>query len=297
MIKPYKHGRTFNIIFPCAKTNLGRYLREEEHGVGEAWSGPVEMNPLWQQTLGITRALASIIENPIRFSQDEEKTIGHHLDIKPENILVDNKDTFLISDFGQAEFIAIPGRTSSQVIGMAGTEAYAPPEINNVSINFSRKYDVWSLGCVFLEITAFVCSRHQGVHQLDELRLSKEPGTNNWDDRFFQRDRVSGVCCLKDSIAGWLNTLPQAHEGVTYDFLEALIGLMKGMLDTDAKTRICIEEVYRRLADMLLRYGSGRVITAPIRVRQEEPEIGETILGEMFLKDVEFVAFLFSYQT
>ncbi|KAL9122157.1 MAG: hypothetical protein Q9187_001286 [Circinaria calcarea] len=287
MIKPYRHGRIFNIIFPCAKTNLGRYLREEQYGADELRHSSVEMSPLWHQTLGITKALAYIIENPIQVQSDKGREIGHHLDIKPGNILIDNKNTLLISDFGQAEFLIVPGTSSSRVIGMAGTESYAPPEMNHVSVNLSHKYDVWSLGCVFLEITAFVCGGHQGIDRLDEIRSSREPGTNNWDDRFFQRDHTSGFCYLKREIAAWLETLPQAYEHTSRDFLEALIALMKGMLDTDAKTRIPIDEVHRRFTDILLRYGPERVTTAPIRIRQEEPEKGETALGNNLLNDVK----------
>lgn len=42
MIKPYKHGDTFNLIFAYAKTNLDDMLRRPGSDLLEAVPGPIE---------------------------------------------------------------------------------------------------------------------------------------------------------------------------------------------------------------------------------------------------------------
>ena len=79
-----------------------------------------------------------------------------HFDLKPDNILVERDGKWLITDFGQAALTEQRRGTTPRVGGHFGTDAYAPPEIDDTSMDFGRAYDIWSLGCITLEITAFV---------------------------------------------------------------------------------------------------------------------------------------------
>ncbi|KAK1257999.1 G-type lectin S-receptor-like serine/threonine-protein kinase SD2-5 [Acorus gramineus] len=75
-----------------------------------------------------------------------------HLDIKPQNILLDDKFNAKVSDFGLAKLI---DRDQSQVMtAMRGTRGYMAPEWLNSVI--TEKVDVYSFGVVVLEI---VCGR------------------------------------------------------------------------------------------------------------------------------------------
>lgn len=72
-----------------------------------------------------------------------------HCDIKPENILLDEKFYPKVSDFGLAKLM---GREHSQVVTMVrGTRGYLAPEwISNRPITV--KADVYSYGMLLLEI-------------------------------------------------------------------------------------------------------------------------------------------------
>ncbi|XWS20271.1 hypothetical protein CRYUN_Cryun31cG0086400 [Craigia yunnanensis] len=75
-----------------------------------------------------------------------------HLDVKPENILLDDSFIAKLSDFGLARSI---DRSQSHVITqMRGTRGYLAPE--RLSRRITEKVDVYSFGVVILEV---VCGR------------------------------------------------------------------------------------------------------------------------------------------
>ncbi|GLU07107.1 hypothetical protein SLE2022_240800 [Rubroshorea leprosula] len=75
-----------------------------------------------------------------------------HLDIKPQNILLDENFNAKVSDFGLSKLV---GREQSQIVTtMRGTPGYMAPEWLNLVI--TEKVDVYSFGIVVLEI---LCGR------------------------------------------------------------------------------------------------------------------------------------------
>ncbi|XP_056170675.1 G-type lectin S-receptor-like serine/threonine-protein kinase SD2-5 isoform X2 [Syzygium oleosum] len=84
-----------------------------------------------------------------------------HLDIKPQNILLDGNFNAKVADFGLSKLI---DRDQSQVVTtMRGTPGYLAPEWLSAAI--TEKVDVYSFGVVILEI---VCGRKIFDRSLDE---------------------------------------------------------------------------------------------------------------------------------
>ncbi|KAF8007769.1 hypothetical protein BT93_K1692 [Corymbia citriodora subsp. variegata] len=84
-----------------------------------------------------------------------------HLDIKPQNILLDRNFNAKVADFGLSKLI---DRDQIQVVtSMRGTLGYLAPEWLSVAI--TEKVDVYSFGVVILEI---VCGRKIFDRSLDE---------------------------------------------------------------------------------------------------------------------------------
>ncbi|XP_057461221.1 G-type lectin S-receptor-like serine/threonine-protein kinase SD2-5 [Actinidia eriantha] len=100
-----------------------------------------------------------------------------HLDIKPQNILLDDNLNARISDFGLSKLI---DKDQSQVItALRGTPGYLAPEW--LTLNITEKVDVYSFGVVVLEI---LCGRknldrsqpEEDMHLLSLLKRKAEEG-------------------------------------------------------------------------------------------------------------------------
>ena len=128
--------------------------------------------------LGLVRGLHLIHNAPT--NSPDDKPLGRHGDIKPENILwfQDEPDPELpecpasavpggilkICDFGVTDYHSplsvsdVPADTVS-----AATTAYSPPELKRGS-TVSPRYDSWSLGCVLLHfVTWYADGWQEGV--------------------------------------------------------------------------------------------------------------------------------------
>ena len=268
IVKSYKHGDLYNFIFPCARTNLDLFLRDPSFQPFPDFRGAVLEHPIWEQMLGIARGLHKVLDYEVPDTKLENSLYGYHFDLKPANILVDWSGDLVITDFGQAKFKKVDG-TSSNVTGMGGNEAYAPPEIDQDLMVNNRRYDIWSLGCILLEITTFVIKGCSGLLELDEIRRTKDTEARTQDDRFFRRAppsvlsqltsaaHKSGIYELKPQIQQWVQHLP---EYVTGDpsrvFIGRILQVALQMLNVDVHARLTSKEVCLSLSEIMNDYQS-----------------------------------------
>jgi serine/threonine protein kinase len=156
------------LISEFANFSLENYLRDrEKKRLEEAW--------LRTQIRGLAQALA-LIHGPTAGS------IGFHHDIKPANILIfmkkdsnTNKDsnmnkdggTLKFTDWGCSKITAYYQRGESPKKSRKGHPPYLPPE--SISENpTSRPHDIWSLGCVFVELLVWFTEDSKGHHDFEE---------------------------------------------------------------------------------------------------------------------------------
>ncbi|XVF57963.1 hypothetical protein PTKIN_Ptkin07bG0024400 [Pterospermum kingtungense] len=129
-----------------------------------------------------------------------------HLDVKPQNILLDENFNARLADFGLSKLI---DRDQNQVLTtMRGTPGYMAPEWSSATI--TEKVDVYSFGIVVLEI---LCGRRnvdrsQPEEEMHLLRLfSKKAGEGKLlelVDKFSEDMQLNGAKAVKMMrIAAW----------------------------------------------------------------------------------------------
>jgi len=138
---------------------------------------------------------------------------GWHHDLKPENILYfKNRDVpngeFHIADFGFGK-VHMYQSVSVDTRIAHGTTTYEPPDVFTEGAT-SRPYDIWSLGCVFLELMIWAFYGSQFVMKFtNERRQSRFPDDKTHielDDGFWLMDD-DGALNLRQPVDDWIDKL------------------------------------------------------------------------------------------
>ncbi|XP_065349240.1 cyclin-dependent kinase 17-like isoform X2 [Cloeon dipterum] len=90
-----------------------------------------------------------------------------HRDLKPQNLLINEKGELKLADFGLARAKSVPTKTySNEVV----TLWYRPPDVLLGTTEYSTPIDMWGVGCIFYEMA---CGRplFPGATVEEELEL------------------------------------------------------------------------------------------------------------------------------
>lgn len=107
-----------------------------------------------------------------------------HRDLKGSNILLSELGSVKIADFGLARFYARKGRQHDHTNRVI-TQWYKPPELLYGATMYGAEVDVWSAGCIFLELFSRrpVFQGQDEIHQLDVIyKLMGTPKTEDWPE-------------------------------------------------------------------------------------------------------------------
>lgn len=171
LLVAFQHGASFNFLFPFAKCNLMDF-----------WERPpgrskVDIEWLVRELLGITRAL-SLIHEPFGLRDRRGDLFGRHGDIKPENILIfdhnEDGEIMVLSDMGLTATHSENSRSRVNPAKIDSTLAYRAPEIDYKSKGLSRAFDIWALGCLFMEAMAWHVGGPRMLKQFYAARKSED---------------------------------------------------------------------------------------------------------------------------
>ncbi|VTO94282.1 unnamed protein product [Fusarium graminearum] len=199
----YRHGEECCLVFPWASGNLKEYWKSHRKDP----NNPDHVLWFFKQCRGLALGL-SRLHNPRSYADTTTSMnsnvhttkkiqgykYGRHGDIKPENILwFDNyngdPDHLAVCDFGSTEFNNLDTKSHvhpSLVRGYSIT--YQPPD-SHTETEVSQKFDIWSLGCVFLEFVSwFLLGHDPTMDEFTRERMETNPRHSNGvvsQDQFF----------------------------------------------------------------------------------------------------------------
>lgn len=157
------------MLFPWAKSNLKEYWWGED---------PINTTKSVQWLASQCRGLAEGLQKIHRSPSEHATDFGIHGDIKPENILLFVNEThpdgiLVISDFGFTRFHGRDTRSNRLAIGSSPTNR--APEID-LKHPISRLYDIWALGCVFVEFITWYLTGKAGMEAFMNRRIEDDVG-------------------------------------------------------------------------------------------------------------------------
>ena len=248
LLATYKFRGQYHFMFPFANSNLRQYWGQKE---------PHESQETLTWVLNQMQGLASalhVIHNfhsatpdnrsvhnpsqPDRFldlpsSLDfkKEERFGRHGDLKPENILwtetvPGSLGILQIADLGLGAFHTLDSRSRVEAKSVGGSPTYVPPECA-LDLPISRAYDIWSLGCVFLEFVIWLLDGPRGLEKFaDDRLIQTRDGLH--DDSFFivalHSDTRKYVADVRPSVKRWIRDLHthQRSSPVVHDLLNLI---------------------------------------------------------------------------
>jgi serine/threonine protein kinase len=170
---------SYYLLFPWADCDLDHFLNRKRVG-RDPQTGLMDLSMLqWisKQILGMASALNSIHNPRPGFLSTEGQKYGRHGDLKPENILwyqsdEDSQGILVIADLGLSTLNSILTRSGISNGKIPGTPRYRPPEYDIKGGHISRSYDIWTFGCLLLEIVCWALNGPEGRKAFADRRES-----------------------------------------------------------------------------------------------------------------------------
>ncbi|TYG36431.1 hypothetical protein ES288_D13G065200v1 [Gossypium darwinii] len=140
----------------------------------------------WSSRLTVARSVARALEHLHLNSNPSQCTVPHG-NLKSTNILLDDDgETVLVSDYGLASSMALTVAAQHMV-------SYKSPEYQTWK-RVSRKSDVWSYGCLLLELLTRRVSVHSAPPGINGVDLCK------WVKRAFREEWIAEVFDMEISM-------------------------------------------------------------------------------------------------
>ncbi|PVH74791.1 kinase-like protein [Cadophora sp. DSE1049] len=266
LLATFRWKDKYYLIFPFPESNLREFWRATPL---LAYSYD---NVFWvlKQCRAITSGL-HVIHTHRRYkhapagdrNHDEQSRFGPHGDLKAENILWFPEQgmeygNLVIADSGLTDFHQCATRSDVPAGHVIGSPSYEPPELMLHSI-ISRAWDIWTLGCLFLELVTWLVCGSDVLEGFPVARREEDPlEPNLTDDTFFTiiGEGSSGAstkhAILRSAVSTWikdLHKMPRCSAFV-HDFLDLIAN---EMLLVDPKARIKIGDLNQEFLTMIER--------------------------------------------
>ncbi|KAF1850799.1 kinase-like protein [Cucurbitaria berberidis CBS 394.84] len=297
LLMSWTFNNRYNLLFPLAGANLEDYWSSSRLP-GSIIRIDIDLVQwISKQIVGMAGALNAVHE-PTQFLQAIPK-YGRHGDLKPENILwyqseEDSRGILVIADLGLSAINSDKSRSNIPNNGIPGTPGYRPPECDLDGGKISRSYDIWTFGCLLLELVCWALGGEENRQEFEKARESPYI-TGAVTDIFFDvqvKENGQGyTITVKEQVRKWtsdLHNLPTCTE-YFHELLDLIETQMIIALSQD-RNRIkspslleTLERMHRRVMDGTDGYCRK---ACPKKHVKREPEPVDAILNIMANKMV-----------
>ena len=205
------------------------------------------------------------------------QTAWHH-DLKPENILFfkdssSSRGVLRIADWGSGK-VNIYRTHSYHTHSPITTLTYESPDFTRHGLT-SRPHDLWSLGCVFLEVLIWAVSGSRAVKRFSNQRNDKRDFSETdsmKDDAFWQK--VGDKYVLRDTVVAQLKRLAEAISEPGARPVKDVLKCVKQMLETENEKRIKAPDLSELLDQIKKAESRNNTKTRPslIQTDHDSPE-------------------------
>lgn len=207
--------------------------------------------------------------------QSGEEWFGRHGDIKPENVLFfETENVLKLADFGLGRFHGRDSRSKVNPETITFTSTYEPPEVK-IGKAVSREYDIWSLGCLYLEFATWLLKGFQAIEkEFVDCRLEPHDGLDAFhDDSFYSIIKHNGEkqAKIREGVNKWVVELHQDER--CSQFIHDLLDLvMNEMLLVNSKKRIKAKDLPEKFGQFQIRaeQNEGYISTPRPRPRPQQ---------------------------
>jgi serine/threonine protein kinase len=263
LLASYRKKNLYHLIFPCADSNLRVFWRNNATPKFD------RETILWsiKQMLGTADGLYQIhrfevqsdlyvqpnlltpgIGGRLSVRAGEEK-YGRHGDIKAENFLWFKEENVLkITDFGLGRFHGRDSRSGIDPRKVVGTLTYEPPECT-IGKPVSRVYDIWSMGCLYLEFTTWLMKGNDRIEEFSNARGKPGAYSEVNDDNFFTVTNEYQVE-VREAVVQWVDGL-HAHENCSPLIHDLLDFIMEHMLKVDPSERMGAKGLREKMKELV----------------------------------------------
>ncbi|CAH0044491.1 unnamed protein product [Clonostachys solani] len=203
-----------------------------------------------EQMLGLAEGLQAL------HHRVGEKINLRHGDLKPGNILHfltgEGRGILKITDFGISKIHNVNTfeRMDNPTNTRATSPSYEAPEaVSKEKKARSRKYDIWSLGCIYLEFAIWLIHDWKSIQDFNEERKPKAYYTSNFAHFYHDSNGQVEVHPKVNEKIKSLKSNPQCGENSP---LKDLLDLIDAhLLRVEVDDRLDAEGLRRRLADIV----------------------------------------------
>lgn len=245
----FKKGEKFHLVFPWADGTLRTCLKQARTLLA------TRQSMFWclKQMAGIASGLQWMHNFA---TPGNARLFGRHGDIKADNILwfrggdwrSDAGGILKIADLGLARFHTLASRSDIDPLTVRVPTTFSPPDAFR-RIRVSRAWDLWGLGCMYLEFVTSILRGYEAVEEFSAARGRDDTEIPELSmDCFYTTDYNE----IKPSVRRWVEGLHRHPRctGVLHDLLELI---MSEMIVVEPCQRSTSARVHVRLAEMIDR--------------------------------------------